>query len=195
MRNATVERTTAETAIRLSVTLDSEGRSTIDCPLYFFSHCLESLARFSSIDLSGSLVGDIQVDGHHLVEDTGINLGEALCLALGDKRSIGRTGYAYMPMDESLVRVVIDLSGRPFFVLNGTFSPLLVGDFNPQWVRDFFTAFATHLKAAIHIDVIRGLSDHHTIEAIFKATGLSLKQASALDLSGRSTILSTKEVL
>ncbi|MBN1982841.1 MAG: imidazoleglycerol-phosphate dehydratase, partial [Chitinivibrionales bacterium] len=180
MRTAFLQRSTAETSLTVSLTLEGDGQCRIDMPLRFFRHMLLSLGLFGDFSLTIEASGDCDVDGHHLVEDTGLCLGSAFQQALSDKRGIVRCGFASVAMDEALAQVTIDLSGRPFCCVTASFESPVVGDFSVQWLVDFFQAFAQTIGAAIHVDCVRGRSDHHKLEAIFKAFGRSLCQACTL---------------
>ncbi len=191
-RSARVVRSTKETTITVEIALDGTGRGTIRTGIGFFDHMLEQIAKHSGIDLTIDVKGDLRVDEHHTVEDTGIALGEAIRQALGEKRGIGRYGFV-LPMDESLAQVALDLGGRPYCAFNATFTRERVGELPTELVEDFFRAFADGLRANLHITV-NGRNDHHQIEAMFKATARALRQAIALDGTGES-IPSTKGVL
>lgn len=178
-RSGRVERRTSETDIVLQLVVDGDGGSQIDTGIGFFDHMLTALARHGLLDLTLTCKGDLQVDAHHTVEDVGICLGQALDEALGDKAGIERFGHAYVPMDEALARVVIDLSGRPFLVCNAAFRDERVGDLPTSLVLEFLRAVADHGRLNLHVDLLRGGNDHHGIEAIFKALGRSLAAATA----------------
>jgi imidazoleglycerol-phosphate dehydratase/histidinol-phosphatase len=192
-RSAHVERSTAETVISVDVTLDGTGMYAINTGIGFFDHMLAQLSRHSSIDLTVNTKGDMHVDEHHSVEDTGLAIGETIRRALGDKRGIERYGFL-LPMDESLAQVALDLSDRPYYVFSGTFEREKVGDFPTELVEDFFRAFADGLRANLHITV-QGRNDHHKIEAIFKSVARALKQAVAIDQRSPATLPSTKGTL
>ncbi|MEX0736403.1 MAG: bifunctional histidinol-phosphatase/imidazoleglycerol-phosphate dehydratase HisB [Bacteroidota bacterium] len=192
-RSSTVERRTNETAITVHVTLDGTGKFTIKTGVGFFDHMLAQLSKHSMIDMTISVEGDLHVDEHHTVEDTGLALGDAIRQALGDKRGIERYGFL-LPMDESLAQVALDLSGRPFFAFEGTFGREKVGEFPTELVDDFFRAFSDGLRANLHIKV-QGRNDHHKVEAIFKAVARSLKQAVAIDQRAATILPSTKGTL
>jgi imidazoleglycerol-phosphate dehydratase / histidinol-phosphatase len=189
-RFASLKRTTNETAISASVTLDGFGNHEISTGIHFFDHMLAQLARHSGIDIRLEAVGDVEVDAHHTVEDTAITLGEALRSALGDKRGIERFGFT-APLDEALAEVALDLSGRSFLSFECEFKRETVGDLPTELIEDFFKAFADGLGAAIHIKC-KGRNDHHKIEAIFKSTARVLKQAVSIDARARATLPSTK---
>ena len=180
MRSATVNRTTKETAVSLTVDLDGSGRSSIDTPVGFLSHMLEVIARHGQVDLDVIATGDTFIDYHHTVEDTGLVLGEAFAAALGDKRGIRRFGSAYVPLDEALARVVVDFSGRPFLVFDAPIDRemlLIHKDFPFALVEEFFKSFANKCACNIHVDLIRGRNGHHAAEAIFKAFAVALRGA------------------
>src|ERR1041384_235559 len=189
-RSASIIRTTKETNITASVSLDGNGNHEISTGIHFFDHMLAQLSRHSGIDVQLTAIGDIEVDAHHTVEDTGITLGETLRKALGNKRGIERFGFI-APLDEALAEVVIDLSGRSFLSFKCEFKRENVGDFPTELAEDFFKAFADGLGAAVHINC-RGRNDHHKIEAIFKSTARALKQAVSLDPRMSSALPSTK---
>jgi imidazoleglycerol-phosphate dehydratase/histidinol-phosphatase len=192
-RAAHVERKTAETSISVDVALEGSGKYTINTGVGFFDHMLAQLSNHSLIDLTVATTGDLHVDEHHTVEDTGLAIGSAIRQALGDKRGIERYGFL-LPMDESSAQVALDLSDRPYFVFNGTFEREKVGEFPTELVEDFFRALADGLRANLHISV-QGQNDHHKIEAIFKSVARTLKQAVALDQRSPSTLPSTKGTL
>jgi len=179
-RNARIARATSETDIELELVLDGSGRSDIDTGIGFFDHMLTALARHGCFDLQLRCKGDLQVDQHHTVEDVGICLGQAIDKALGTKEGITRFGHAYVPMDDALARVVVDLSGRSYLVLEPSFEEAAVGEFSAGLVVEFFRAVADHGNANIHIDLLRAANNHHSIEAIFKAFGRALDSASLL---------------
>ena len=180
-RTASIERTTKETAIRLSLDLDGSGRSDIRTTIPFLDHMLEQISRHGLIDLSIEAKGDREIDDHHTVEDIGICLGEALRDALGDKQGITRYGHAYVPLDEALARVVLDLSGRPGLEYHLDFPKERVGDFDVDLFREFFQAVVNHGRITLHLDTIRGANNHHIIETAFKAFGRALRMAVTLD--------------
>jgi len=190
IRTAHIDRTTNETSIAVDVALDGMGLFLMKTGLGFFDHMLEQLSKHSLIDIRLSVKGDLHVDEHHTIEDTGLALGEAIRTALGDKRGIERFGFL-LPMDESIVQVAIDLGGRPFFLFHGKFERERVGEFPTELVEDFFRAFADGLRANLHITV-EGRNDHHKIEAIFKGVARALKQAVAIDSRAPASFPSTK---
>jgi imidazoleglycerol-phosphate dehydratase len=179
-RRAQINRATTETDIELELGLDGSGLSTINTGIGFFDHMLTAFAKHGCLDLQLKCKGDLQVDQHHTVEDVGICLGQAIDKALGSKEGITRFGHAYVPMDEALARVAIDLSGRSFLVLEPPFDEAAVGEFPVSLVSEFFRAVADHGNANIHIDLLRSSNNHHGIEAIFKAFGRALDAASLL---------------
>ncbi|HIQ71770.1 MAG TPA: imidazoleglycerol-phosphate dehydratase HisB [Candidatus Onthenecus intestinigallinarum] len=194
MRTADIARKTGETDIRLSLALDGQGRCDAQCGIGFFEHMLSALCRFGLLDLTLHCEGDLHVDAHHTVEDVGICLGQAIAQALGDKRGIARLGHACAPMDEALALAALDVSGRPYLVLDAQFDAPMVGAMDTQLVREFFRAVATHAGLTLHLRVPYGQNDHHKIEALFKAFGRALRDAVAPDprIDG---VLSTKGVL
>ena len=192
MRTAQISRKTKETEIAIFVRLDGEGRVNIDTGIGFFDHMLTAFGVHSGIDLDVRCKGDLYVDAHHSVEDTGICLGKAFAEALGDKAGISRYGTAFVPMDESLCFCSLDISGRPFLVFSGDFSDDRVGEFDTCLTEEFFRAFAFNAGITLHINELYGKNDHHIIEAMFKACAHALKDA--VKLSG-GAVLSTKGVL
>ena len=176
-RHAEVSRRTAETDITLALLLDGEGAADINTGLPFFDHMLAQTARHGGLDLSLRAAGDLQVDGHHTVEDCGLALGRALRQALGDKIGIARFGHAYAPLDESLSRVVVDLSGRPSLTYHVSLAQNTVGGMEADLLREFFQALANSGEVTLHMDLLRGLNAHHQAESLFKAFGLALKMA------------------
>lgn len=181
MRTAVFERNTKETEISLAVDLDGEGRCSAETGIGFFDHMLDALSRFSLMDLSVTCHGDLEVDSHHTVEDTGIVLGKAIREALGDRAGIHRVGSAYLPMDESLAFAAVDISGRPYVVFEGEFTSSACGSFDTQLTEEFFRAVAVNAGLTLHLRVLYGKNDHHKIEALFKAFGLALREAAAPD--------------
>ncbi|MCS7212002.1 MAG: imidazoleglycerol-phosphate dehydratase HisB [Chloroherpetonaceae bacterium] len=176
-RSATYARKTKETDITISLTLDGEGRYDIDTGINFLNHMLELFAKHSRIDLVLRCKGDVHIDDHHTVEDVAIALGRALSQALGEKVGIERYGYAYIPMDETLARAVIDLSGRAYLVFNAKFARAKISDMATEMVEHFFLSLSEHLKANVHLEVLYGKNTHHKIEALFKAFAVALRQA------------------
>ena len=189
-RAATIRRATSET--RISVALDLDGGAVkLASGVAFLDHMLDQLGRHGRFGLAVKVAGDLEIDAHHSVEDTGIALGEAVAKALGDKAGIARFAHALAPLDEALARVVVDLSGRPGLYWRASFTRLQVGDFDTQLVREFFQGFANGAKATLHVDLLEGTNAHHQIEAIFKAFALALGAATAL-CGDRAAIPSTK---
>lgn len=193
-RTAEVQRKTTETDIFVKIDLDGEGKSEVDTTLPFLDHMLVLLAGHSLVDMSIKGRGDTDVDDHHLVEDLGLCLGEAFKKALGDKKGIRRYGTAFIPMDESLSHVSIDLSGRPFLVYNVTYEREKVKNFELLQLREFFRAFADRSGMTLHINTIYGSNSHHSAESVFKAVARALREAVAID-DRVSGVLSTKGVL
>ena len=191
MRTATVTRTTTETDISANLNLDGSGKLDGDIPIGFFNHMLSQVVRHGFLDLSLTVKGDIEIDGHHTIEDTGIVLGQALTQALGDKVGIRRYGDAIVPMDDTLVMCAIDLSGRPYLHLDANFTTPRLGEMDTELVREFFHAISVHGRMNLHIVVMHGQNNHHIAEAIFKAFGRALCGAVSLD-SRVQGVLSTK---
>ena len=194
-RTATVYRKTNETDIRLKLNLDGRGKSRISTGIRFFDHMLDLVARHGAFDLEISARGDLDVDQHHTVEDVGIALGEAVLAALGSKRGILRAGYFLMPMDETLAAAAVDLSGRPYCVVNAKISAQCVGDFTTELTEDFFQGFAQAARANVHLRALYGRSSHHQIEALFKAFARALRFAVSRDKRLRRVLPSTKGLL
>jgi imidazoleglycerol-phosphate dehydratase len=194
-RKAAIHRKTNETDIRLSLNLDGHAKARISTGIRFFDHMLELVARHGGFDLQITARGDLDVDQHHTVEDTGIAIGEAVLKALGNKRGILRAGYFVMPMDESLAVAAIDLSGRPFCVVDAKITAARVGDFQTELVEDFFQGFAQTARANVHLRVLYGRSSHHQVEALFKAFARALRFAVARDKRLRGVLPSTKGLL
>ena len=194
VREAKISRKTKETSINLHLKLDGKGKYEIQTPVPFLNHMLELFARHGLFDLKIQAQGDTEVDFHHTVEDVGICLGQAFDKALKDKRGIKRYGHSSIPMDETLAEVSLDLSGRPHLVFNASIPKGKVGDFDLELAEEFFRAFANHLKATLHINLIYGENLHHIIEAIFKAVGRGIDQATMLD-KRNTAIPSTKGTL
>ncbi len=191
MRTASITRTTKETDIRLTVTLDGSGKADIATGVGFFDHMLDALSRFAQIDLNLSCRGDLQVDAHHTVEDCGICLGKAIREALGDRAGIRRVGSAYMPMDEALAFAAIDISGRPYLAYQAEFAAPMCGMMDTQLAEEFFRAVSVNAGLTVHLNVITGRNDHHKMEALFKAFGLALRDAARIDANIEG-VLSTK---
>jgi len=196
LRRARVDRRTTETQIQLAIDLDGRGKYTVATGIRFLDHMLELVARHGGFDLAVSAKGDLDVDAHHTVEDVGIALGEAVSKALGDKRGINRAGYFLMPMDETLAVAAIDLSGRPFAVVDlAKVRAERVGDLPVELVQDFFEGFANTVRANVHLKVLYGRSSHHQIEAVFKAFARALRVACAKDRRLAKMLPSTKGLL
>ncbi|MEQ1439235.1 imidazoleglycerol-phosphate dehydratase HisB [Fontimonas sp. SYSU GA230001] len=181
MRTASVERKTRETQIRVSLNLDGSGQSRFDTGIPFLDHMLDQVARHGLIDLDIQATGDRHIDDHHTVEDIGITLGQALDRALGDKKGIVRYGHSYVPLDEALSRVVVDLSGRPGLEYFVEFPRARIGDFDVDLFREFFQGLVNHARLTLHIDSLRGRNAHHIVETVFKAFGRALRMAVAAD--------------
>jgi imidazoleglycerol-phosphate dehydratase len=194
-RTAEVSRQTAETRITVKVNLDGTGQARLATGIGFFDHMLDQIARHGLIDLDIQAEGDLHIDGHHTVEDVGIALGQAVHRALGDKLGIRRYGHAYVPLDEALSRVVIDLSGRPGLVMNLPFTSGMIGAFDTQLTHEFFQGFANHALATVHIDNLRGDNAHHQAETVFKAFARALRVAVEPDPRAAGQIPSTKGML
>ena len=194
-RSATIHRKTNETDIRLKMNLDGRGKSRITTGIRFFDHMLDLVARHGAFDLEISAKGDLDVDQHHTVEDVGIAMGEAVMKALGSKRGILRAGYFLMPMDETLAAAAVDLSGRPYCVVNAKISSKRVGDFQTELTEDFFQGFAQAARANVHLRALYGRSSHHQVEAMFKAFARALRFAVSRDKRLRHVLPSTKGLL
>ena len=171
MRTASINRDTLETQITVEINLDGTGASELDTGVPFFDHMLDQIARHGLIDLKVKAVGNLQIDAHHTVEDTGIVLGEALREAIGDKKGLTRYGHFYAPLDEALSRVVVDLSGRPGLYTDVTYTRARIGDFDVDLLQEFFQALVNHARITLHIDNLKGKNAHHQAESIFKALG------------------------
>jgi imidazoleglycerol-phosphate dehydratase len=196
LRRARIDRQTTETQIQLTLNLDGQGRYTVSTGIRFLDHMLELFTRHGGFDLTLTATGDLDVDAHHTVEDVGIALGEAVLQALGNKRGINRAGYFLMPMDETLAVAAVDLSGRPFPVVDlARVRAARVGDLPVELVQDFFEGFATAARANVHVKVLYGRSSHHQIEAVFKAFARALRVACAKDRRLARMLPSTKGLL
>ena len=191
-RTAQVSRDTAETKITVKLNLDGTGQARLNTGIGFFDHMLDQIARHGLIDLHVQCDGDLHIDGHHTVEDVGITIGQAFARAVGDKKGIRRYGHAYVPLDEALSRVVIDLSGRPGLVQNIPFTSGMIGGFDTQLTHEFFQGFVNHAGATLHIDNLRGVNAHHQCETAFKAFARALRAAVERDPRSAGTIPSTK---
>jgi imidazoleglycerol-phosphate dehydratase len=194
-RRAEVVRNTKETQIRVAVVLDGTGRSELATGIGFFDHMLEQIARHALIDLVVQAKGDLHIDGHHTVEDVGITLGQAFAQAVGDKAGVRRYGHAYVPLDEALSRVVVDLSGRPELIWNVRFTRAMIGEFDVDLAHEFFQGFVNHALVTLHVDNLRGDNAHHQCETVFKAFARALRMAAELDPRAAGTIPSTKGTL
>lgn len=193
-RTAVVERTTAETDVTVELSLDGDGTYDVETGVGFYDHMLDLFAKHGGFDLTVRCDGDLDVDDHHTVEDVAITLGQAVRQALGEKAHIARFGHAYVPMDEALVRSVIDLSGRPYFRLDGSFDRDAIGDLSTEMVAHLWRSFATHVRCNLHVTVLHGRNAHHKIEAVFKATARALRMAVRRS-SDHAEVASTKGTL
>jgi imidazoleglycerol-phosphate dehydratase len=191
-RTARVERNTSETKISVEVNLDGAGRAELATGVPFLDHMLDQLARHSLLDLTIRAKGDLHIDAHHTVEDIGITLGQAVAKALGDKKGLARYGHAYVPLDEALSRVVVDLSGRPGLEFHVPFTRAMIGAFDVDLTHEFFQGFANHALVTLHIDNLRGQNAHHQAETVFKAFARALRMAIALDPRAAGVVPSTK---
>jgi imidazoleglycerol-phosphate dehydratase len=191
-REASVNRVTKETRIRVAVNLDGTGAATFSTGLPFLEHMLDQVARHGLIDLDIQAEGDLEIDAHHTVEDIGIALGQAIAKAVGDKSGIQRYGHAYVPLDEALSRVVLDFSGRPGLEYAVDFPRARIGDFDVDLFREFFQGFCNHAEVTLHIDNLRGRNAHHIAETAFKAFGRALRMAVQIDSRRGGTVPSTK---
>ena len=194
MRSANIDRVTNETSIHLVLNLDGVGKGVINTSIPFFDHMLNQLTFHSLVDLEMSAKGDVEIDCHHTVEDCGICLGKAFSKALGDKKGINRYGFFLLPMDDALVRVALDFSGRPFLNWKVRFPTSTVGTFDLELVREFFNSFSINSQATLHVEMLDGLNSHHIAEAIFKGVGKAIKMAIAKN-QGLGSIPSTKGIL
>ena len=193
-RNASVNRKTKETNIQLDLSIDGSGKSSIVTGIGFFDHMLEGFSKHGFFDLSVSVMGDLQVDGHHTVEDTGIVLGQAIAQAVGDKKGIRRYGYFLLPMDDALVACAVDLCGRPWLNFDYQFPTSMIGTLDTQLIREFFYAVSYSAGMNLHIKVLDGFNSHHVAEAMFKAFAKALDMAVGID-SRVTDVLSTKGAL
>lgn len=192
MRSAKVTRNTLETQIVAELNLDGSGKSKFDTGLPFLDHMLDQIARHGLVDVNILAKGDLHIDAHHTVEDIGITLGQAFNQAIGDKKGLRRYGHAYVPLDEALSRVVLDISGRPGLVFNCEFVRASVGDFDVDLIHEFFQGFVNHALVTLHIDNLAGNNAHHQAETIFKAFGRALRMALELDPRMAGVMPSTK---
>ena len=195
MRQAKVTRKTAETDISVEIDLDGTGVYDNQTGVGFFDHMLDQLARHALIDMTIRATGDLHIDDHHTVEDTGIALGQALTQALGDKRGIRRYGACLLPMDDAQVRTALDLSGRPFLIWNVEMPTAKIGGFDTELVREFFQAFSTHGQITLHVNALHGINSHHIAEAAFKSVARALREAVETDPRKADAIPSTKGTL
>jgi len=191
-RKAEVTRHTAETQIRVAINLDGTGAAQLATGIGFFDHMLDQIARHGLIDLTVECSGDLHIDGHHTVEDVGITLGQAVAMAVGDKKGITRYGHSYVPLDEALSRVVVDFSGRPGLHQHIPFTSGMVGALDTQLVFEFFQGFVNHALVSLHIDNLKGSNAHHQAETVFKAFGRALRMALTPDPRSAGVIPSTK---
>ena len=192
MRSAEVTRNTLETQITAKLNLDGTGKGTLNTGVPFFDHMLDQIARHGLIDLDIQARGDLHIDAHHTVEDVGITLGQAFAKAVGDKKGIRRYGHAYVPLDEALSRVVVDLSGRPGLEYHVDYTRARIGEFDVDLLLEFFRGFVNHAAVTLHIDNLRGINAHHQAETIFKAFGRALRMAVETDERMGGQMPSTK---
>ena len=192
MRQAQVTRNTLETRIEVRLNLDGSGKSRLATGVGFFDHMLDQVARHGMVDLEVEAKGDLHIDAHHTVEDVGITLGQTFIKAIGDKKGVRRYGHAYVPLDEALSRVVIDLSGRPGLEYSVDYARGLIGEFDVDLVHEFFQGFVNHALVTLHIDNLKGRNAHHQAETIFKAFGRALRMAVEIDARASGALPSTK---
>ncbi len=195
MRSAKVTRNTLETQISVELNLDGRGKASFETGLPFLDHMLDQVARHGLLDISVVAKGDLHIDAHHTVEDLGITLGQAFNQAVGDKQGLTRYGHAYVPLDEALSRVVLDLSGRPGLVYNCEFVRASIGDFDVDLFHEFFQGFVNHALVTLHVDNLSGSNAHHQAETIFKAFGRAMRMALTVDSRMAGMMPSTKGVL
>jgi imidazoleglycerol-phosphate dehydratase len=195
MRIAEISRNTLETQIAVSINLDGTGVSNFSTGLAFLDHMLDQISRHGMMDISVQAKGDLHIDAHHTVEDIGITLGQAFAKAIGDKKGVYRYGHAYVPLDEALSRVVLDLSGRPGLEFGVEFTRARIGDFDVDLIHEFFQGFVNHAQVTLHIDNLRGDNAHHQAETIFKAFGRALRMAVQFDSRMAGMMPSTKGTL
>ncbi len=195
MRTGTVHRSTNETSIDVSVNLDGTGIYSVSTGIGFLDHMLEQLSRHSLIDLTVKAVGDLHIDQHHTTEDTGLAIGEAVAKALGDKRGIVRYGSAYAPMDETLTRVALDISGRPYFIWKAAFTTQRLGEWDTELIEHWFHSFAQTAGLTLHVECLYGQNNHHIVESCYKALARAMRQAVEIDPRKADSIPSTKGVL
>lgn len=192
MRTAQVTRNTLETQVSVSLDLDGNGSAKLASGVPFLDHMLDQIARHGLMDLDVSARGDLHIDAHHTVEDIGITFGQAFAQAVGDKKGVRRYGHAYVPLDEALSRVVLDLSGRPGLVFEVDFTRARIGEFDADLVREFFQGFVNHAGVTLHVDCLRGVNAHHQAETVFKAFGRALRMAVEPDSRMAGVMPSTK---
>ncbi len=192
MRSAEVTRNTLETQISVNLNLDGTGTSQLNTGLGFLDHMLDQVARHGMMDIAIEAIGDLHIDGHHTVEDIGITLGQAFTRAIGDKKGIFRYGHAYVPLDEALSRVVLDISGRPGLEFSCEFTRAVIGEFDVDLFHEFFQGFVNHANLTLHIDNLKGHNSHHQAETIFKAFGRALRMAVSYDTRMTGIMPSTK---
>lgn len=192
MRSATITRNTLETQITVDINLDGTGASEFNSGLGFLDHMLDQISRHGMMDIKVQAKGDLHIDAHHTVEDIGITLGQAFAKAIGDKKGIRRYGHAYVPLDEALSRVVLDISGRPGLEFDCNFTRAAIGDFDVDLIHEFFQGFVNHANVSLHIDNLKGKNSHHQAETIFKAFGRALRMAVELDARMAGIMPSTK---
>ena len=195
MRTGTVHRSTNETSIDVSVNLDGTGIYSVSTGIGFLDHMLEQLSRHSLVDLTVKAIGDLHIDQHHTTEDTGLAIGEAVAKALGDKRGIVRYGSAYAPMDETLTRVALDISGRPYFIWKAAFTTQRLGEWDTELIEHWFHSFAQTAGLTLHVECLYGQNNHHIVESCYKALARALRQAVEIDPRKADSIPSTKGVL
>ena len=195
MRTADVTRNTKETQIRVVINLDGTGEAKLDSGIPFLDHMIDQIARHGMIDIELKATGDLHIDAHHTVEDIGITLGQAVTQALGDKLGIRRYGHAYVPLDEALSRVVIDMSGRPGLQFHINFTRARIAEFDVDLFYEFFQGFVNHAMCTLHVDNLRGVNSHHQIETVFKAFGRALRMSCELDPRAAGILPSTKGAL
>lgn len=195
MRQAQITRNTLETQITVNLNLDGTGKAAQNTGVPFLEHMLDQIARHGMLDFDIYAKGDLHIDAHHTVEDIGITFGQAFAKAIGDKKGIRRYGHAYVPLDEALTRVVIDLSGRPGLIMNAEFTRARIGEFDVDLINEFFQGFVNHALITLHIDNLAGKNAHHQAETIFKAFGRALRMALEIDSAAANIIPSTKGAL
>jgi imidazoleglycerol-phosphate dehydratase len=195
MRTAAIERNTTETRISVDIDLDGSGRYDVSTGLGFLDHMLEQLSRHSLVDIRLKADGDLHIDGHHTTEDSGIALGTAIAQALGDRRGITRYGHAYVPMDETLTRVALDISGRPYLVWKVPFTQERLGSMDTELFKEWFHAFAGAAGVTLHVETLYGTNNHHIVESCFKGLARALRQAVEIDARKADSIPSTKGTL